>query len=115
MTPSQIPFLIAFLAAFSASAVWRLLGVLMAARIDPNGPVMRWFACVAYAMLAALVAGYFVLPAGALGGTPITSRLGALAAAFAAYFLLRRKMALGVGAGLVVFLALEAARGRLWL
>ncbi len=114
MEPS-LPFVLALIAAFSASLVWRVLGVLLATRIDPQGPLMRWFACVAYAMLAALVAGYFVLPGGALGATPIATRLAALAAAFAAYFLLGRRIALGVALGIAVFLAFEAASGRFML
>jgi len=115
MTESPLPFVVALGVAFSASLVWRFLGVLLAARVDPNGPVMRWFACVAYAMLAALVAGYFVLPGGALGATPVASRLAALAAAFVAYILAGRRIAIGVAVGLVAFLAVEALGGRVAL
>ncbi|MFO1190358.1 MAG: AzlD domain-containing protein [Alphaproteobacteria bacterium] len=115
MIESTLSFIVALGVAFSASAVWRFMGVLLSARIDPNGPLMRWFVCVAYAMLAALVAGYFVLPGGALGTTPIASRLAALAAAAVAYVLLGRRIAIGVTVGLVAFLAVEALGGRIAL
>jgi branched-subunit amino acid transport protein len=113
MMDHGVPFVVALGVAFSASLVWRILGVLLASRIDPNGLLLRWFGCVAYAMLAALVMGYFVLPGGALGTTPVTTRMASLAAAFAAYFLCRRKMAVGVGVGLAAFLVIEAATGRI--
>ena len=115
MTDQAIPFVLALGVAFSASLVWRVLGVLLAARIDPNGLLLRWFGCVAYAMLAALIAGYFVLPGGALGATPVATRLASVAAAFVAYYLARRNTALGVAAGLAAFLVIEAATGRIAL
>ncbi|CAK0749694.1 AzlD domain-containing protein [Azospirillaceae bacterium] len=78
----------------------RALGVLVSGRINPNGPVFEWVACLAYALLAALVARMIVLPLGALQAVPLAGRLGAAAAALITYFVCRRSIPLGVLAGI---------------
>ena len=35
--------------------IWRASGVVIAARINPDGALSQWFNCVAYGMLAGLI------------------------------------------------------------
>ncbi len=101
------------LLAIGATYVWRGLGVLFSARIDPQGPVFQWVTCVSYAMLAGLVARMIVLPLGGLAEAPLIDRLAATAVGFAVFFLVRRNILVGVGAGVAVFIVLQALRGGL--
>jgi branched-subunit amino acid transport protein len=97
--------IVALLAAALVTYLPRGLGVLAGRRIDPGSRLFRWFACVAYAMLAGLVARMIVLPIGALQGTSLVLRLGAVAVAIAVFLLCRRSVPLGVAAGLLTLVA----------
>jgi branched-subunit amino acid transport protein len=90
---------------------WRAAGVALSGRIDPNSAIMRWSACVAYALLAGLIARLIVAPQGALGETGLWMRLGAAAISVLVYFLARRSIPLGVAAG-AVFLMIVTALGQ---
>lgn len=94
--------------------VWRALGVLLSGRIDPDGPVFEWAACVAFALLAGLVARMIVLPMGIVAETALIDRLLATAAAIGAYFVLsRRNMLIGVVAGSGALILLTWSRAAL--
>ena len=58
-------------------------GMLMAGRLRPDHPLVRWAASVALATLAAFVAASVLAPAGALATIPLGARLAGLAAAIA--------------------------------
>ena len=58
----------------------RALGVLLSGRIDAESPLFDWIACVAYAILAALVARMIVLPSGPLVETALATRLAGIGA-----------------------------------
>jgi branched-subunit amino acid transport protein len=78
---------------------WRGAGVALSGRIDPNSALMRWTACVAYALLAGLITRLIVAPQGALGETALWMRLVAAGISLLVYFLCRRSIPLGVAAG----------------
>jgi branched-subunit amino acid transport protein len=82
-----------------ATYMWRALGVALSGRIDPEGPVVRWVGCVAYAVLAALIARMILLPVGSLAATPVSLRLIAAGVALGVFYLARRHLPLGVAAG----------------
>ena len=82
-----------------ATYMWRALGVALSGRIDPDGPMVRWVACVAYAVLAALIARMILLPVGSLADVPVGRRLLAAAVALGAFYLARRSLPVGVGVG----------------
>lgn len=92
---------------------WRALGVALSGRIDAGSPLFEWVACVAYAMLAGLIARMIVLPNGPLAETAAADRIAAAVIALAIFFLARRNIGLGVaaGAGALVLMTL----GRSWL
>lgn len=94
----------------AATYFWRGLGVALSGRIDPDGPVFEWIACVAYALLAGLIARMIVLPTGPLAGTPLTDRIAAAVIALAIYFLTRRNILAGVGVGVGALVLLTWGR-----
>ncbi len=96
--------------AIAATYVWRALGVLLSARIDPEGDLFQWVTCVSYAMLAGLIARMTVMPLGVLAATPLFDRLAAMAIAFAVYFGWRRKVLPGVAAGVVALILFAMVR-----
>lgn len=92
-----------------ATYVWRALAVAIAGKVSPASETFRLFACIAYAMLAGLIARMVIIPEGVLEETPLPYRLAGIAAAIAVFFLFRRNLPLGVVAGFSVF------AGLLWL
>lgn len=89
---------------------WRGIGVALSGRIDPNGAAIRWVGCVAYALLAGLIARMIVLPQGPLQDTAMTDRLAAAAIALVIFLLTRRNMVAGVFAGAVALVLLTVGR-----
>lgn len=89
--------------------LWRGLGVLLSGRIRVESEIFRWIACVAYAMVAGLVARIVVMPTGMLADTALTERLIACAIALAAYYASRRNLLIGVGAGVAAIVLIAAA------
>lgn len=70
--------------------LWRGLGVLIAARIEPDGAVFQWLGCVAYALLAGLMARIMIFPVGLLEQTTLFDRGVALAVGFVVFFSMKR-------------------------
>lgn len=99
------------LAGAAATYVWRALGVMLSGRLSPNSPFLDWVGCVAYALLAGLIARMVVLPIGPLAETSLTARLAGAGAALAAFLLFGRNVLLGVlaGAATLVLLSLDVA------
>ncbi len=91
--------------------VWRALGVAIAGKVNPDSEAFRLFTCVAYAMLAGLIARMIALPVGVLAETPLSYRLIALGAAVAVFFASRRNLALGAATGVAVFALLLSVAG----
>jgi len=83
----------------AATFVWRFLGVVVVKRIDANGAIFQWITCVSYAMVAGLIFRMVIMPESQLAGVSLLIRIAAVAIAFAAYFLFRRRLVAGVLAG----------------
>ena len=58
--------LLAILATSIATYSSRFLGVLTSEKIDENSKIYRWFNCLAYSTLAALISRMIIFPAGIL-------------------------------------------------
>ena len=99
------------LACGAATYLWRGLGVLLSGRVRADSEVFTWVGCVAYAMVASLMARLVLLPEGTLAETPLYGRLAACAAALVVYYSFRRNLFLGIVSGFVVIVALEWLRG----
>ena len=57
-----------------ATYLSRFLGVISSEKIDIKSRIFRWFNCIAYAILAALIARMIVFPAGVLSESSIFIR-----------------------------------------
>ena len=91
--------LIVVLAGSLVTYAWRALGVYLAGRIPAESPIFDWVACVAYALLAGLIARMIVLPLGPLAETELSHRVSAAVLSLAIVFLTRNNLLFGVGAG----------------
>ena len=98
--------------AIAATYLWRGLGTTLAARIDPESDFFTWIACVAYALLAGLIARILVLPVGMLEDTEMVDRLGATAFGFLLFFVFKRNVAVGTLSAAGTFMVLVWARGQ---
>ncbi|MBX2823489.1 MAG: AzlD domain-containing protein [Gammaproteobacteria bacterium] len=86
--------------------LWRGAGVALAQRIDPSGAVFEWIGCVAYGLLAGLMARVMVFPVGLLADTSLATRAIAMAAGFVVFYWFKRQFAPGTLVAIVVFYAL---------
>ena len=62
-----------------ATYLSRFLGVVSAEKIKETSKVFKWFNCIAYSVLAALIARMVVFPAGQLAESDIIIRLFVIA------------------------------------
>lgn len=99
------PLLSLVLFAALPTALWRVMAVLFARRIDERSEAFTWVKTVASALVMSVVAGLVLSPSGALAAVPLTGRLGALVAGLAAFFLARRSLVAGVAAGEAALIA----------
>lgn len=93
--------------------LWRGLGVALSGRIEPDSELFRWAACVAYAMVAGLIARIVVMPTGVLAESLLMDRLAACAVALIAYYAVRRNLFAGVIAGAATLVVLSQLRAAL--
>tara|TARA_B100001059_G_C17730325_1_gene525814 strand:- start:168 stop:491 length:324 start_codon:yes stop_codon:yes gene_type:complete len=70
----SINIILSILVTSLATYVSRFLGVLSSVRIKEESKIFRWFNCLAYATLAALIARTIVFPVGALSDASYLSR-----------------------------------------
>jgi branched-subunit amino acid transport protein len=89
----------------------RVFGVALAGRISVDSQVFQWVGCIAYGLLAALIARMILMPVGVLQEAPLTFRVAGLVAALAAFFLVRRNVLAGCIAGVGTLVALTALFG----
>jgi len=61
-----INVLLAILATSSATYLSRFLGVITSKKVKENSKFFKWFNCLAYSTLSALLARIIIFPAGAL-------------------------------------------------
>lgn len=106
---------VALIAASAATYIWRGIGAALAKRIGVGGDAFVWFSCIAYAMLAALIARVILLPGGALSETPFVDRVAATVFGLALFFAFCRHVFIGTFAGVIAFVALAYARAEGWL
>ena len=58
-----------------ATYLSRFLGVVSSEKIDATSKIFRWFNCIAYSILAALIARIDIFPAGVLEEAELWTRL----------------------------------------
>ena len=70
-----LAILVSFLATYSS----RFLGMLTSQKINENSKIYRWFNCLAYSTLAALISRILIFPNGALIDTSYLQRIVVIA------------------------------------
>jgi branched-subunit amino acid transport protein len=88
-----------------ATYVWRGLGVALSGRIAVQSELFNWLACVAYAMIAGLVARIVMMPSGIAQQSLLHERLIACVLALAVFYVTRRNYFLAVGSGVLALIA----------
>ena len=74
MTSSQI-IILAIAATPAATYLSRFMGVLTSERVSIKSKIFKWFNCVAYSTLAALLGRMIIFPAGVLADSELIIRL----------------------------------------
>lgn len=95
----------------AATYVWRALGVAIAGKVSPDSETFRLFACIAYAMLAGLIARMVILPEGILAQSQLSFRLIAVSLSVAVFFAAGRNLPAGVAVGVGTFALLTMVWG----
>ena len=62
----EINIVLAILATSLATYISRFLGVITSKKVKENSKIFKWFNCLAYSTLSALLARLVIFPAGAL-------------------------------------------------
>ena len=75
-----------------ATYLSRFLGVISSEKMDIKSKIFRWFNCIAYAILAALIARMIIFPAGVLSETSILIRIIVLGSMILLYFFTKKNL-----------------------
>ena len=75
-----------------ATYLSRFLGVASSAKIKETSKIFKWFNCIAYAILAALIARMIVFPAGVLSESEIFFRFIVLISAIILYLATKKNL-----------------------
>ena len=75
-----------------ATYLSRFLGVVSSEKIKETSKVFKWFNCIAYSVLAALIARMVVFPAGELAESSILIRLFVVAACVFMFLFTKRNL-----------------------
>ena len=73
-----------------ATYISRFLGVLSSVKIKETSKIFRWFNCLAYATLAALIARTIIFPVGALAEASYLSRFLVVLLSLGIFFITKK-------------------------
>ncbi len=103
-------FVFILIAGTLGTDIWRWLGVFGGRQLSEESEALVWVRAVATALVAGVIASQVLYPGGVLAGTPMALRIGAAAAGFAVFLLLKKNMLAGIAVSLSVL-----AAGLYWL
>ena len=91
---SELPnnIILVILVTSFATYLSRFLGVVSSEKIDETSKIFRWFNCIAYSTLAALIARMVVFPAGVLQDAELWLRLLIVIGGIALYLLTKKNL-----------------------
>ena len=95
-----------FILAIFATYIWRFAGVMISHRLEANHPVFEWFTCLAYGIIASLVARTLIIPSGLMAGVPLWQRLIPMLFAFIGFYLFGKRLIVGIVFGETAFILL---------
>ena len=75
-----------------ATYLSRFLGVVSSEKIDETSKIFKWFNCIAYSILAALIARMIVFPAGVLQNADLWLRLFVVIICIIVYLLSKKNL-----------------------
>ena len=75
-----------------ATYLSRFLGVVSSENIDVKSKIFRWFNCIAYSTLAALIARIVVFPTGTLADAEILIRFLVILLSVAVFFVTKKNL-----------------------
>ena len=75
-----------------ATYLSRFLGVVSSEKIDEASKIFRWFNCIAYSILAALIARIIIFPAGVLQEADLLFRLSVVTICLIIYILSKKNL-----------------------
>lgn len=94
---------IAVLVGALGTFIWRFIGVVVETRMRVDSPLFIWVGCVAYAMVAGLMARVLLMPGGDMTLEPIPLRIAAFLVGWAVWYWRGRSVPLGLLAGVVAY------------
>ena len=86
----SISVLLSIIVTSLATYLSRFLGVLSSLRIKESSKIFRWFNCLAYATLAALIARTIIFPVGVLTDASYLSRLIVVLLSLGIFFITKK-------------------------
>ena len=84
--------LLAILVTSFATYLSRFLGVLSSEKIKETSKIFRWFNCLAYSTLAALIARIMIFPVGSLSEADYLSRATVVIISLFIFFITKRNL-----------------------
>ena len=75
-----------------ATYLSRFLGVVSSEKIKDTSKIFKWFNCIAYSVLAALIARMVIFPAGELAESGILNRLIVVAASVVMFLFTKKNL-----------------------
>jgi len=75
-----------------ATYLSRFLGVVSSEKINANSKIFRWFNCIAYSILAALIARIVMFPAGVLEEAELWVRLIVIIISIIIFFITKKNL-----------------------
>jgi len=106
MTAQEIGvFAFILIAGTLGTDIWRWLGVFGGKQLSEESEALIWVRSVATALVAGVIASQVLYPGGVLAGTPMALRIGAAAAGFAVFLVLKKNMLAGIAVSLTVLAA----------
>ena len=75
-----------------ATYLSRFLGVVSSEKIDATSKIFRWFNCIAYSILAALIARIVIFPAGVLEEAELWVRLIVIIISIIVFFITKKNL-----------------------
>ena len=86
----SINIILAILATSLATYISRFLGVITSKKVKENSKIFKWFNCLAYSTLSALLARIIIFPAGALSDASYASRITVVIFCLFIFFISKR-------------------------
>jgi hypothetical protein len=93
------PYVVLIAAGFLPNEIWRMLGIVVAHRLDERSEPVLLLRAVATALLAGVVAKITLFPPAGLADVSLAVRLTAIALGFLTFLVVRRSVFAGVVAG----------------